>query len=396
MARTNTNSGGSGGSGTVTQVNTSGSITGGPFTTSGTISLVNDSATPGNSKYYGTNSSGTKGFFSLPSPGTGTVTSVAAGTGMSFSTITISGSVSIDVTKVPFFTGGISGTPSSSTVLNGAGVWVSFLSSTPTLSQVLTAGNTAANQSITHLNTITDNSANLSIDIGAKSLVSSGGVFTVDWENGHLNQPGLGLTVVDWSTGFLNQLGTGVPVLDWQDQLLISDTGKTFLDWFNSRIYAQNGTTIAASFANTTGQVRFNQYGSGTFTGTATHNLSVDATGNIIETILPKVYIATIQNVGVPFDPLVTVLENTIGNIVWTNGGTGISTGTLAGAFGGLDGNGNPAKFWGSATGDFNLESASIFIANVGYVDANTIQVVSGNPAAFDADTIYVEIRVYP
>jgi hypothetical protein len=38
----------------------------------GNVNLVNDSATPGNSKYYGTNSSGTKGFFDLPSGGGGT------------------------------------------------------------------------------------------------------------------------------------------------------------------------------------------------------------------------------------------------------------------------------------------------------------------------------------
>jgi hypothetical protein len=35
--------------------------------TSGTVTLVNDNATPGNSKYYGTNSSGTLGYFSLGS-----------------------------------------------------------------------------------------------------------------------------------------------------------------------------------------------------------------------------------------------------------------------------------------------------------------------------------------
>lgn len=66
------------GAGTVTEIDTSGSVTGGPITTTGTISLVNDSTTPGNSFYYGTNSSGTKGFFALPASGTGTVTSVTS------------------------------------------------------------------------------------------------------------------------------------------------------------------------------------------------------------------------------------------------------------------------------------------------------------------------------
>ena len=41
------------------------------------IKLSGDASTPGNSKYYGTDSGGTKGFFSLPSPGTGTVTDVS-------------------------------------------------------------------------------------------------------------------------------------------------------------------------------------------------------------------------------------------------------------------------------------------------------------------------------
>lgn len=42
---------------------------GGNLTTSSTISLVNDSAAPGNSQYYGTNGAGTKGYFALPASG---------------------------------------------------------------------------------------------------------------------------------------------------------------------------------------------------------------------------------------------------------------------------------------------------------------------------------------
>lgn len=54
-----------GGAGTVTQINTQQSITGGPITSTGTINLVNDTATPGNLKYYGTDGSGTRGWFAL-------------------------------------------------------------------------------------------------------------------------------------------------------------------------------------------------------------------------------------------------------------------------------------------------------------------------------------------
>lgn len=60
-------------SGTVTSVGSSGSVTGGPITSTGTLSLVNDSASPGNSTYYGTDGSGTKGFFSLPTGGVSSV-----------------------------------------------------------------------------------------------------------------------------------------------------------------------------------------------------------------------------------------------------------------------------------------------------------------------------------
>lgn len=42
---------------------------GGDLSANRTLSLVNDSAAPGNSQYYGTNGSGAKGYFSLPSGG---------------------------------------------------------------------------------------------------------------------------------------------------------------------------------------------------------------------------------------------------------------------------------------------------------------------------------------
>lgn len=63
-----------------------------------------------------------------PSAGsTGTVTSVTAGLGMNFSAITTTGSIVLDQTKVPYFSGGISGTPSNTTFINGAGGWANPL-----------------------------------------------------------------------------------------------------------------------------------------------------------------------------------------------------------------------------------------------------------------------------
>lgn len=53
-------------------VSTSGSLTGGGNLGSNrTLSLVNDNSTPGNNKYYGTDGSGSKGFFDVPGGGGG-------------------------------------------------------------------------------------------------------------------------------------------------------------------------------------------------------------------------------------------------------------------------------------------------------------------------------------
>ena len=52
---------------TTRQVATTHSLTGGgDLTANRTLSLVNDASVPGNSKYYGTNGSGTRGYFDLP------------------------------------------------------------------------------------------------------------------------------------------------------------------------------------------------------------------------------------------------------------------------------------------------------------------------------------------
>lgn len=77
--------------------------------TSGTVTLVNDSATPGNSKYYGTNSGGTLGYFSLPSPGTGTVTSVSVVSANGFAgtvaTATTTPAITLSTTVTGLLTG---------------------------------------------------------------------------------------------------------------------------------------------------------------------------------------------------------------------------------------------------------------------------------------------------
>lgn len=74
---------------------------GGDLTADRTISLVNDSAAPGNSYYYGTDGTGTKGFFALPSG----VTNVATGTGLTGGPITSTGTISLDTAATLTWTG---------------------------------------------------------------------------------------------------------------------------------------------------------------------------------------------------------------------------------------------------------------------------------------------------
>jgi hypothetical protein len=66
--------------------------------------------------------------------------------------------------------------------------------------------------------------------------------------------------------------------------------------------------------------------------GMVVSNLTVTGTINGDVVVPYKKYVATISQVGTA-DPTVTVLENTIGDIVWTRAAGGRYQGTLTGAF---------------------------------------------------------------
>lgn len=107
--------------------------------------------------------------------GSGTVTSILAGTGMSFTTITGSGSVAIDIAKVPYFSSGLSGTPSSSTYLRGDGVWATVSSGgtiNGTIANTEIAYGTGANTIDGNINFVYD-SVNNAITLGGTPLANS-------------------------------------------------------------------------------------------------------------------------------------------------------------------------------------------------------------------------------
>jgi phospholipase/lecithinase/hemolysin len=89
--------------------------------------------------------------------------------------------------------------------------------------------------------------------------------------------------------------------------------------------------------------------------------------------------------------PVVTVLENTLGNIVWTRIGVGYYRGTLSGAFPDV------YKTWFSK---INSQTSARFNAYFTRVNTNIFNLnVYGADNATPTDNIYLasfEIRVYP
>lgn len=98
------------------------------------IKLSGDASTPGNSKYYGTDSGGTKGFFSLPAGGSGTVTDVSVVTANG-----VSGSVATSTTT-PAITLTLGAITPTSVAATGT-VTGSNLSGTNTGDQTSVSGN---------------------------------------------------------------------------------------------------------------------------------------------------------------------------------------------------------------------------------------------------------------
>jgi len=131
-----------------------------------------------------------------------------------------------------------------------------------------------------------------------------------------------------------------------------------------------------------------------TESGITTTNLRVTETinGESVNTILPtyKKYIALISQTGI-LDPTVTILENTIGNIVWTRSAAGDYFGTLNGVF--LE-----PKTYILFQNQFNVGGDYISTVRRWDDDNVAIQTRDGFGAGAD-DILYnttLEIRVYP
>ncbi len=130
-----------------------------------------------------------------------------------------------------------------------------------------------------------------------------------------------------------------------------------------------------------------------TESGLTTTNLRVTETinGVSVNTIVPtyQKYIATISQTGT-LDPTVTILENTIGNIVWTRIAAGQYEGTLTGAFPNLD----------KTYCMISQVNSSQGVYYINWTSANTIQIewYDFSYTQLDSVLLYntIEIRVYP
>lgn len=102
-------------------------------------------------------------------------------------------------------------------------------------------------------------------------------------------------------------------------------------------------------------------------------------------------YVCNLNQVGTA-NPTVQVLENTIGNIVWTREGVGVYSATLNGAFP------TDLKVWFSRPN--SQFATSLFNASLTWLSAHEIQLyVYDTDDTTATDDIYLatfEIRVYP
>jgi hypothetical protein len=86
---------------------------------------------------------------------------------------------------------------------------------------------------------------------------------------------------------------------------------------------ANNGVESTFFTLNSVGATKLSSYGTGAFTGTPTHSLSVDSSGNVIETTLvPKLFVAKITSPSLGVYNFTEMVNTTGGTISMTYNGT--------------------------------------------------------------------------
>lgn len=185
----NTIGGGGGGNGTVTNVATGTGLTGGPITTTGTISLANTAVTAGtygNATYVSQITVDAQGRITsasnvaIATGGSGTVTNVATGTGLTGGPITSTGTISLANTAVTAGSYGGANVVATFTVdqqgrLTAASNATISLQNSNLANSSLTLGNTTLTlgSTITNVGNLTLANANLSATTGSTATFAT-------------------------------------------------------------------------------------------------------------------------------------------------------------------------------------------------------------------------------
>jgi len=135
-------------------------------------------------------------------------------------------------------------------------------------------------------------------------------------------------------TDLMNTASNGLTKVGKDVQLGGDQTGDVVIDkqGFTFKINSE-GDDARFAVLDSSNQIQFGQYGGGVFPATtATYGLAVQADGKVVETTLPKVYVALLTQIGTG-NPTATVISNTTGQtLTWDRVGTGyyrcLATGT--------------------------------------------------------------------